>query len=54
MFSDFSIAQSFASSASKMAYIVKYDLAEYLEGVPWTFKFDETMTSQVKKQMMLM
>ena len=28
---------------------VKYDLAEYLEGVPWTFKFDETMTSQVKK-----
>ena len=41
-----------------MAYIVKYGLAEYfkeqvqldLEGVPYTFKFDETTASQVKKQ----
>ena len=58
MFPDSSIAQSFTSSASKMAYIIKYGLAEYfkeqvqldIEGVPSTFKFDETTTSQVKKQ----
>ena len=50
LFPDSSIAQSFASSASKMAYIIKYGLAEYfkeqmqidVEGVPYTFKFDET------------
>ena len=50
LFPDSSIAQSFTSSASKMAYIVKYGVAEYfkeqvqvdLEGVPYTFKFDET------------
>ena len=47
-----------SSSASKMAYIVKYGLAEYfkeqvqldLEGVPYTFKFDEDTISQVNKQ----
>ena len=58
MFPDSQIAQSFTSSASKIAYIVKYGLAEYfreqlqfdLGGVPFTFKFDETTTSQVKKQ----
>ena len=50
LFPDSSIAQSFTSSASKMAYIVKYGVVEYfkeqvqvdLEGVPYTFKFDET------------
>ena len=49
MFPDSSIAQSLTSSASKMAYIVKYGLAKYfkeqlqldLERVPYTFKFDE-------------
>ena len=57
MFPDSSIAQSFTSSASKMAYIVKDGLADYfkeqvqldLEGVPYTFKCDEITTSQVKK-----
>ena len=56
IFPDSSVAQSFTPPASKMAYIVKYGLAEYfkkqvqldLEGVHYTFKFDET-TSQVKK-----
>ena len=41
-----------------MAYFVKYGLAEYfkeqvqldLQGVPYTLKFDETTTYQVKKQ----
>ena len=58
MFPDSSIPQSFTSSASKMAYFVKYGLAEYfkeqvqldLQGVPYTLKFDETTTYQVKKQ----
>ena len=58
MFPDPSVAQSFTSSASKVAYIIKYGLAEYfkkqmqldLEGVPYTYKFDETTTFQVKKQ----
>ena len=58
MFPDSSIAQSFTSSASKMAYKVKYGLVEYfreqvqldLVGVRYTFKFVETTTSQVKKQ----
>ena len=59
MFPDSSIAQSFTSSASKMAYSVNYGLVEYfkeqvpldLEGVPYPFKFDETTTFQVKISM---
>ena len=57
MFPDSSIVQSFTSSASKNTYIVKYGFAKYfkeqvqldLERAPYTFKFDETTNSQVKK-----
>ena len=58
MFRDSSIAQSCTSWASKLAYIIKYGLAEYFkeqvqldsQRVPYTFTFDETKTCQVKKQ----
>ena len=58
MFPDSNIAQSFTSCATKMAYIVKYGLGDFFKNVvkedlymtPFTFKFDESTTSQVKKQ----
>ena len=58
MFPDSSIAQAFKSASAKMAYIIKYDLGEYfkdtlkedLHHVPFTFKFDESTTTLVKKQ----
>ena len=46
MFPDSSIAQSFTSLADFFKEQVQLDL----EGVPYTFKFDETTTSQAKKK----
>ena len=58
MFPDSAIAKAFTSGASKIAYVVKYGLAPFyqdklkqdISNVPFTFKFDETTTKQVKKQ----
>ena len=58
MFPDSSIAQAFMSASAKMVYIIKYGLGEYfkdtikedLHHVPFTVKFDESATTQVKKQ----
>jgi len=58
MFPDSVIARSFTGGYTKLAYIVKYGLSLYfeemvkqdIEGVPFTFKFDETTTKQVVKQ----
>ena len=57
-FSDSSIAQAFTSASAKMAYIIKYGLGKYfkdtlkedLHHVPFTFNFDESTTTHVKKQ----
>ena len=58
MFPDSAIAKSFTGGATKISYLVKHGLTPYFEerlknnisGVPFTFKFDETTTKQVKKQ----
>jgi hypothetical protein len=58
MFPDSAIAQLFTLGYSKIAYVIKYGLGKFffdalkgdLENVPFTFKFDESTTSQVKKQ----
>ena len=52
------VTKSFTCSATKMSYVVKYELAPHFEkilmtdidGIPFGFKFDETTTKQVKKQ----
>ena len=58
MFPDSSIAQDFTSASAKMAYIIKYGSGEYfkdtlkedLHHVSFTFNFDESTATQVKKQ----
>ena len=58
MFPDSAIAASYSQSYSKIAYMLKYGIADYLKNellfdvknVPYTFKFDETTTVQTKKQ----
>ena len=58
MFPDSAIAACYRQSYSKIAYILKYGIADYLKeallydvkSVPFTFKFDETTTVQTKKQ----
>ena len=58
MFPDSKIAQSYSQGATKIAYAIDHGIAPYLKakiirelkGNPFSFKFDETTTSQVKKQ----
>lgn len=58
MFPDSAIAAAYKQSYTKISYILKFGIADYLKkqliydvkGVPYTFKFDETTTIQTKKQ----
>ena len=58
MFPGHPAAENYKCSSTKSAYLLQYGVAELLKedlmkdirGVPYTFKFDETATSQVKKQ----
>ena len=58
MFPDSQIAQGYKQGKTKVGYTIKYGLAPYIteklvkkmRGIPFTFKFDETTTAQVKKQ----
>lgn len=58
MFPDSAIAKNWCMGETKVKYILEYGIAEYvrekliedLNATPFTFMFDETTTSQVKKQ----
>ena len=58
MFPGHPAAENYSCSSTKSTYLLKYGIAELLkedlikdmQNVPYTFKFDETTTSQVKKQ----
>ena len=58
MFPDSAIAQGYEQSDTKVQYVIKYALADHVKQgliedsnkIPYTFLFDETTTSQVKKQ----
>ena len=58
MFPDSIIAKSYGMAKTKVKYTIELGIAPYLKeklinmlpGVPFTFKFDETTTCQVKKQ----
>ena len=61
MFPDSAIAASYSysQSYSKIAYMLRYGIADYLQNellfdvknVPYTFKFHETTTVQTKKML---
>lgn len=58
MFPDSAIAKSYEQADSKVKYVVQYGITPYvfkliiadIKGQPFRFHFDETTTSQVKKQ----
>ena len=58
MFPDSKIAQSYSQAETKVKYMIQFGIAPYirsdllidLQGSPLCFKFDETTTSQIKKQ----
>ena len=58
MFPGHPAAENYKCSSTKSAYLLQYGIVDIfkeeivkdMEGVPYTFKFDETTTSQVKKQ----
>ena len=56
MFPDSEIAKSYCQSSTKIAYVIQHGIAPYLfDSIianikPFSFMFDETTTSQVKKQ----
>lgn len=58
MFTDSDIASSYHMAQTKCKYIIQFGLYEYIfeelkadfKGKPFSFKFDETTKSQVKKQ----
>ena len=58
MFRGHPAAENCKCSSTKSAYLLQYgivdifkeELVKDMEGVPYTFKYDETTTSQVKKQ----
>ena len=58
MFPDSKIAQSYRQSKTKVRYNIQYGIAPHVKqmliydvsNTPFTFKFDESTTSQVKKQ----
>ena len=57
MFPDSEIAKSYCQSSTKIAYVIQHGIAPYLfdsianiKDKPFSFLFDGTTTSQVKKQ----
>ena len=58
MFPDPKIAEQYSQSETKMKYVIQFGLSSYfqdvfksdLKGKPFSFKFDESTTSQTKKQ----
>ena len=58
MFLDSQIAAKYSQEETKSKYVVQFCIAPfvkdklitYVQKTPYSFKFDETMTSQVKKQ----
>ena len=58
MFLDSQVAKSFHQAETKTKYMIQFEVAPYVwkqviedfTGQPFTFKFDETTTSQIKKQ----
>lgn len=58
MFPDSEIAKSYKQKANKVKYTVQFALAPFFQGIilkelsdlPFSFRFDETTTSQIKKQ----
>ena len=58
MFPDSAIAKSYQQAESKTKYVIQFGIAPHIRklmiedfnGQPFTFKFDETTTAQVKKQ----
>ena len=58
MFPDSEIAKGYKQSSTKVAYTIKFGIKPYvseilekdMQGRPFVFHFDETTTSQVKKQ----
>ena len=58
MFPDGTIAKGYQQSDSKVQYVIKYGIADHLKkqliydvkNTPYSFLFDETTNSQVKKQ----
>lgn len=58
IFADSKIAAAYSMGATKTKYVTQFGIATYIKdeliadlfGAPFTFKFDETTTSQVKKQ----
>ena len=58
MFPGHPAAEKYSCSSTKSAYLLRYGISEILKSeqiqdikdVPYTFKFDETTTSQVLKQ----
>lgn len=58
MFPDSEIARNYQQGETKIRYSIQYGIAPYVKdllvtdfsGTPFSFKFDETTTSQVKKQ----
>ena len=59
MFPDSKIAQSYKQSSTKIKYVIQYGMAPYVvelllkgfENKSFTFIFDETTTSQIRKQL---
>ena len=58
MFPDSKIAEAYQQGETKIKYVIQFGIAPYIKNEllnnfknqPFTFKFDETTTSQVKKQ----
>ena len=58
MFPDSKIAEQYSQNETKIKYVVQFGLSSYFQYVlksdlkvkPFSFKFDETTTSQAKKQ----
>ena len=61
MFPDNKNAQSYRQGKTNVRYNIQYGIALhvkqmliYVKNIPFTFKFDESTTSQVKKQYMML
>ena len=58
MFPDSKIGQSYRQSETKIKYVIQFGMVPFVKEQmirdfklqPFTFKFDETTTNQVKKQ----
>ena len=58
MFPDSKIAKDYSQSKTKVKYVIEFGIAPHIRSLvqadiyerPFTFHFDETTTSQVKKQ----